>query len=48
MLVTGGDDKHVCVWDTTTGDLVHMLEGHAGEVNAVGYSPDGSMIDSGL
>jgi phage FluMu protein Com len=46
LLVTGGDDHAVRVWDAATGRCVATLSGHTGDVNAVAFSPDGSRIAS--
>ena len=35
------------VWDLATGKLLQTLTGHLGEVRAVAFSPDGSLIASG-
>jgi WD40 repeat protein/class 3 adenylate cyclase len=35
------------VWDVTTGELVMTLAGHADQVSAVAYSPDGRRIATG-
>ena len=32
------------VWDTTTGQLLHQLSGHAGPVPGVAFSPDGRQV----
>jgi WD40 repeat protein/predicted Ser/Thr protein kinase len=36
--------KPVQIWDVTTGQAVCTLTGHTGRVNAVAYSPDGSLL----
>jgi WD40 repeat protein len=36
----------VRIWNTDTGELVHTLTGHASDVSAVAYSPDGTRIVS--
>ncbi|KAJ7149173.1 hypothetical protein C8R43DRAFT_888139 [Mycena crocata] len=47
-IISGADDKIVCVWDAKTGDLVAgPCSGHTGDVNSVAYSPDGTRIASG-
>jgi WD40 repeat protein/tRNA A-37 threonylcarbamoyl transferase component Bud32 len=37
----------VMVWDATTGREIHVLKGHAGPVNSVAFSPDGTRLASG-
>jgi WD40 repeat protein len=39
-------NKTVKLWDTATGALQQMLEGHSNWVNAVAFSPDGHLIAS--
>src|SRR5207249_3336681 len=41
---TGGLEPVVKVWDAQTGQLVHALPGHAGEVTGVAFSPAGSLL----
>ncbi|KAE9396231.1 WD40 repeat-like protein [Gymnopus androsaceus JB14] len=40
-------DQTVRVWDTFTGKIVHVLEGHTGSVWSVVYSGDNHKIASG-
>jgi WD40 repeat protein len=37
----------VQLWDVATGHLVARLEGHAGNVRCLAYSPDGTLLASG-
>jgi WD40 repeat protein len=37
----------VRVWDAVSGDLVHDLHGHLGNVKTVAFSPDGEQLASG-
>ncbi|MFJ9696171.1 protein kinase [Kitasatospora sp. NPDC101183] len=46
-LATGGEDRTVRIWDTTTGTSVATLHGHTAEVRAVAYFPDGRRLVSG-
>uniref|UniRef100_A0A7C4QLF4 Serine/threonine protein kinase n=1 Tax=Schlesneria paludicola TaxID=360056 RepID=A0A7C4QLF4_9PLAN len=40
-LLTGGTDKQAQLWDLATGDRVREYPGHASEVTAAAFSPDG-------
>ncbi|MFQ5923551.1 MAG: WD40 repeat domain-containing protein [Anaerolineales bacterium] len=46
MLASGGFDNTVQLWDSSTGDLLRMLEGHVGWVESVAFSPDGRLLAS--
>lgn len=45
-LASGGDDKAVHLWDTTSGTQIRALEGHTGGVYSVAFSPDGKTLAS--
>jgi WD40 repeat protein len=46
-IVSGSDDKTICVWDAVTGQVVSgPLEGHTECINSVAFSPDGKHIAS--
>jgi len=47
MIVSGGDDDTVKIWDLETGELQKTLWGHDGPVQSVDISPDGQTIASG-
>ncbi|KAJ3331922.1 POC1 centriolar protein A [Blyttiomyces sp. JEL0837] len=47
LIVSGGEDKTVRLWDMKTGRGLRTLEGHANTVNAVAVSPDGLWVVSG-
>ena len=47
ILVSGGDDNTIRVWNVHTGQLLHTLDEHTGSVNSVAFSPDGKMFASG-
>jgi WD40 repeat protein len=46
LLVGGGDDGSVYLWDATDG-IQQQLEGHQGVVMSVAWSPDGRRLASG-
>ena len=46
-VMSGSDDKTVRVWNATSGEIEHVLEGHSGPVESVAFSPDGKYIVSG-
>lgn len=43
-LISGGDDRSICVWDMTTNKLIRVLKGHTDAVCAVMFSPDDGYI----
>ncbi len=45
-LVTGGKEYTVKIWEVETGDLLHTLRGHNGDVSTVAFGPDGRWIAS--
>lgn len=47
LLVTGGDDCKIRVWDADTWILQRTFEGHESQVNAVAFSRDGKLLASG-
>ena len=47
-IVSGSDDRTICVWNATTGEaVVSPFAGHTDWVVSVGFSPDGKWIVSG-
>ena len=46
-MATGSYDNTARIWDATTGEVVHMLEGHGGWVRSVAWSPDGKQVATG-
>ena len=47
LLLTGGEDKTMRLWDLETGKEVRRFEGHTDKVRAVAFSPDGKQAVSG-
>ncbi|KAG6912923.1 hypothetical protein DXG01_011116, partial [Tephrocybe rancida] len=47
QVVSGSEDRSVCIWDALTGDLVKELNGHTDSVQSVAFSPDGKQVVSG-
>ncbi|EUC54661.1 WD40 domain protein, putative, partial [Rhizoctonia solani AG-3 Rhs1AP] len=46
-IASGSHERTVCIWDATTGKMLHSLETDT-LVRAVAFSPDGSLIAAGL
>ncbi len=46
QLVAGSYDRTVTLWDTSNGNKIRTLDGHAGSVFGVAFSPDGALIAS--
>lgn len=47
ILVSGGTDKALKVWDLNTGQLKQTFQSDSGEIVAIAISPDGRFIVSG-
>ena len=46
LVASGGDDNRILLWNRTTGELVHRLDGHEAKVMSVAASPDGKLVAS--
>jgi serine/threonine protein kinase/WD40 repeat protein len=46
VLASGGADRCIFLWDTTTWEARGPLQGHTGEVASLAFSPDGSTLAS--
>jgi hypothetical protein len=46
MLVTGGGDKALNLWDVASGRLIGRMQGHTSDIEAVAFSPNGKFIVS--
>ena len=46
-LLSGAGFGVVQIWNVTTGEEVHKLEGHNAWVPAVAFSPDGKLLATG-
>lgn len=44
VLVTGSSECHVVIWDLTTMEVAHTLEGHTRAPTCVEFSPDGRYL----
>ncbi len=46
LLVGGGNDNRVRIWETATGKVQAILEGQKGKVAAAAFSPDSAVVAS--
>ncbi len=47
VLLSGGDDGSVRLWDVASGRLLHELAGHRGGVTALVVLPNGNLVSAG-
>lgn len=47
LVLSGGDDNTIRLWDIATGENVKTLRGHGSAVRACQFSPDGQWVLSG-
>jgi hypothetical protein len=47
LVISGGDDNAIRIWDVATGESVNALHGHGSAVQACTFSPDGQFVLSG-
>jgi WD40 repeat protein len=47
LVLTGGEDRLVRLWDSKTGQLVSQLPAHGGAVMTAGFSPAGDVFFTG-
>jgi WD40 repeat protein len=46
LLATGGRDGTVRLFDSLTGEAIHRMEAHGGEVSSLAFSPNGQQLVS--
>jgi WD40 repeat protein len=47
LLLSGGEDNSIRIWDVASGQLCKVLRGHGSAVRSCTFSPDGQSIVSG-
>ncbi|MCX6048031.1 MAG: BTAD domain-containing putative transcriptional regulator, partial [Chloroflexi bacterium] len=47
LLVSGGDDQSLCLWDVERGKLLGRLTGHTAAIISLAFSADGAWVLSG-
>ncbi len=46
LLVSGGDDNTIRIWDPKSGETIQILTGHNKSVNSLAVLPDGLLASS--
>jgi WD40 repeat protein len=46
LLASGGFDRVISIWDPSTGQRLHRLEGHQGIIKGLAFSPDDRTLAS--
>ena len=44
ILASGGWDRAIRLWDTTTGEDIKILRGHLSGIRSLAFSPDGKIL----
>jgi WD40 repeat protein len=47
LLASGGADRSIRIWDTSSGDCVQVFAGHPWLVSALAFAPSGEIVFSG-
>ena len=47
LIISGGENGELLVWDTSNGNLVRSLEGHKGDIFCCNFFPSGEVMLSG-
>ncbi len=47
IIASGGIDREIKLWNPSTGECLHILQGHNQQVTAIAFSPDSQTLASG-